>query len=81
MIIKGRIVVHASVVMTATSRLTVTISEGDRKTAQMDGGGFLRGPGDVGGRRVGVGLAEEHGARAADVPVVVVALYGHRGRV
>lgn len=81
MIIKGRIVVHASVMMTETSRLSVTISEGDRPPAQMDGGGFLRGPGDVSGRRVGVGLAEEHGARAADVPVVVVALYGHRGRV
>lgn len=66
---------HTSVVMTKTSRLSVTISEGDRSAAQMDGGGFLRGPGDVGGRGVGVGLAEEHGARAADVPVVVVAFY------
>lgn len=53
-------------------------------TAQMDterGGGVLRGPGDGGGRRVGVGLAQEHGVRTADVPVVVVALYGHRGGV
>lgn len=52
-------------------------------TAQMDTerGGVLRGPGDGGGRRVGVGLAQEHGVRTADVPVVVVALYGHRGGV
>lgn len=42
---------------------------------------FLRGPGDDGGRGVGVGKAHEHGVRAADVPVVVVALYGYRGGV
>lgn len=55
--------------------------EGDGTTAQMDTGGILRGPGDGGGRRVGVGLAQEHGVRTADVPVVVVALYGYRGGV
>lgn len=40
----------------------------------------LRGPDDTAGR-VGVGNAREHGIRAADVPVVVVALDGHSGRV
>lgn len=48
----------------------------DGLTEQMDG--FLRAPGDGGGRRVGVGHAEERGIRAANVPVVVVSLYGHR---
>lgn len=41
----------------------------------------LRGPGDNAGRRVGVEGAREHGVQAADVPVVVVALDGHGGRV
>lgn len=43
--------------------------------------GSLRGPGDGGGRRVGVGHADQHRIRAADVPVVVVALDGHGRRV
>lgn len=41
----------------------------------------LRGPGDNAERRVGVVHAREHGVRAADIPVVVVALDGHDGRV
>lgn len=44
------------------------------------GPGDLRGPGDA-RWWVGVGHAREHGVRAADVPVVVVALDGHSGRV
>jgi len=43
--------------------------------------GRLRGPGDGGGRGVPVGHAEQRGVRAAHVPVVVVALDGHGGRV
>lgn len=44
-------------------------------------GVVLRGPDDIVGRRVGIGHAREHCVRAADVPVVVVALDGHGGRV
>lgn len=44
-------------------------------------GVVLRGPDDIVGRRVGIGHAREHSVQAADVPVVVVALNGHGGRV
>lgn len=38
----------------------------------------LHGPGDRGRCRVGIGQAQEHGVRTADIPVVVVAFYGDR---
>lgn len=58
-----------------------TRGKGGREVGGWNGKRFLRGPGDEGGQRVGVGQAREHGVRAANVPVVVVALYGYRGGV
>lgn len=77
-VIKGRTVQHtAETIRRSAGHMVVEWGSGGQGVRRRD----LRGPGDNAERRVGVVHAREHGVRAADIPVVVVALDGHDGRV